>query len=84
MQELSFCLGAGGYPRDSLAEAAHSHMLSADYHSQICLRLDLTHHRQAIPQPLQFCLLVLLMLLCPNKYRMMTVIICSPVGPRGI
>lgn len=51
MQELSFYLGAGRHPRDSLAEAAHSHMLSADHGSQPCLRLDLTHHRQAIPSP---------------------------------
>lgn len=79
MHELSFYLDAGKKLRESLAEAAHSHMLSADYRSQPCLRLNLTHHRQAIPQPLQIRLLVLLILLCPNKYRMMTVLICSAV-----
>jgi len=31
----------------TLSEAAHSHMLSADYSSQPCLRLNMTCHRHA-------------------------------------
>lgn len=58
----------------TLSEAAHSHMLSADYSSQPYLRLHLTHHSFDAGFDDAFVSI---------KY-IMAIIICSTVGPRGL